>query len=135
MRKIIRIGIVILFITVVIITLFTMYKLVISEPNTSDDILGSSLEFLIAAALFTPVIVVELDLFYIALYFTSDKKTPKKTGFNIAIVPVLLFIGLGIMLFYQSVKTAELILFCSFGIYLVLRTVYVVLLYANKLSK
>ena len=135
MRKIIKIGIVILFITVVIITLFTMYKLVISEPNTSDDILGSSLEFLIAAALFTPVIVVEFDLFYIALYFTSAEKTPKKTGFNIAIVPVLLFIGLGIMLFYQSVKTAEFILFCSFGIYLVLRTVYVVLLYANKLSK
>lgn len=127
--------ILITFFIIMIATAAAIYIYIMSQPE--DEHWGKAMNSTISVFMTLPVLIVELDLLYSALYFIKkEKRTVIKTVFNIiaTIVSVSLIISfMAIGLFFNNM-TVNAVSYISI-FYIVLRLIYFIILlvfYRNK---
>ena len=127
--------ILITFFIIMIATAAAIYIYIMSQPE--DEHWGKAMNSTISVFMTLPVLIIELDLLYSALYFIKkEKRTVIKTVFNIiaTIVSVSLIISfMAIGLFFNNM-TVNAVSYISI-FYIVLRLIYFIILlvfYRNK---
>lgn len=126
--------IVLLYVLMLVTTIFLVVKAGSYEPEIEDDIFGNEFDMLFMVLFSMPFIVAETDFLYNTLYFITGKKTVFKTVSNIimCIVSALIVLLTVIATIEASMDLTLPLLFIAFIVY---RMLYVLIILVKSVMK